>query len=217
MIGDQTFSRLGIFTDPELASIRITAQAGQVIYEPQTVAEHVYYVQRGEVRLFMVGSDGECRLVTIMGEGDWFGAGALARGSTYGMRATSHRLTQLVQVRSQDFLEVLLRRPEAMLELNRDLAARLQFATEGASSLVFGDCNQRLIKTLVRFSSSAASTPNDDGVELRITHDQLAQAIGVARETVSVALTQLKQQNLLQTGRNKLTFNPEVLRELGEN
>ena len=46
---------------------------------------------------------------------------------------------------------------------------------------------------------------------LRITHQQLAQAVGVARETVSLALTQLRQRNLLRTGRNQLFFNPDVL------
>ena len=46
---------------------------------------------------------------------------------------------------------------------------------------------------------------------LRITHQQLAQAVGAARETISLALTQLRQQKLLRTGRNQLFFNPEVL------
>ena len=41
---------------------------------------------------------------------------------------------------------------------------------------------------------------------------QLAQAVGVARETVSLALTQLRHQNLLRTGRNQLFFDPEALR-----
>ena len=66
----------------------------------------------------------------------------------------------------------------------------------------------------MRFSESAAATQHDGGVVLRITHQQLAQAVGVARETVSVALTQLRQRNLLRTGRNQLIFNPQALRDL---
>jgi len=107
---------------------------------------------------------------------------------------------------------VLSHRPEMALELNRQLAVKLQASRDDAARLVFEDCNARLIRTLLHFSSSAASQPREDGVVLRITHNQLAQAIGVARETVSLALTQLRQQNLLRTGRNQLFFNPDTLR-----
>jgi CRP-like cAMP-binding protein len=37
-------------------------------------------------------------------------------------------------------------------------------------------------------------------VILWMTHEQLAQAVGAARETVSLALTQLRQANVLRTG-----------------
>ena len=80
---------------------------------------------------------------------------------------------------------------------------------------VFDDCERRILKTLVDFSRTAAASPLDGGddVVLRITHHQLAQAIGVARETVSLALTKLRRQNLVQTGRNRLIFNPLALQE----
>ena len=48
---------------------------------------------------------------------------------------------------------------------------------------------------------------------LRCCHQQLAQAIGAARETVSLALTQLRQRNLLRTGRNRLSFIPGALED----
>jgi CRP-like cAMP-binding protein len=110
-------------------------------------------------------------------------------------------------------LAALVKNPANLVELNRQLASKLVNAHQEASRLVFEDCNQRLISALLRFSKSAASAPCDDGVVLRITHEQLAQAVGVARETVSLALTQLRQQNLLQTGRNQLVFNPDALRK----
>ena len=47
-------------------------------------------------------------------------------------------------------------------------------------------------------------------------HEQLAQAVGAARETISLALTHLREQNLLRTGRNQLFFNPDALQEFSE-
>jgi CRP/FNR family transcriptional regulator len=108
-------------------------------------------------------------------------------------------------------LQVLSQKPEALLALTRQLADRVVEARDDAAKLIFDDCRQRLVRSLIHFSRSAASTPHESGVVLHLTHGQLAQAIGVARETVSLTLTQLKQQNLLRTGRNRLYFDPETL------
>ena len=107
----------------------------------------------------------------------------------------------LVQVPVEKLIAALARYPDALIEFNRQLASRLGAAWEDAAELTFHDTNARLINMLLRFSRSAASTQHDDGVVLNITHSQLAQAVGAARETISLALTQLRQQNLVRTGR----------------
>jgi CRP/FNR family transcriptional regulator len=201
-----------LFAEPALAGRRITVGAGETVFHPDTPAENVYYIHRGQVRLYQVGAQ-DARLIEILGPDEWFGVGALARLRTQESRAIAVVPTVLTEVRADRLTQVLAHRPEMALELNRQLAAKLQSSRDDAARLVFEDCNQRLIRTLLHFSRSAASQPREDGVVLRITHNQLAQAIGVARETVSLALTQLRQQNLLRTGRNQLFFNPEALRK----
>jgi CRP-like cAMP-binding protein len=95
----------------------------------------------------------------------------------------------------------------------RQLARKLSAARRDAAELVFDDCRHRLLHTLLRFAGSSAASPHPHGVVLHITHRQLAQAVGVARETVSLALTNLRRQKLLHTGRNQLMFNPDELRD----
>ena len=52
-------------------------------------------------------------------------------------------------------------------------------AHDAAALLAFDDCNQRLVQTLLRFSRTAAATPQEGGeVVLSITHQQLAQPVG---------------------------------------
>src|SRR5439155_25198242 len=148
-----------------------------------------------------------------LGPGDWFGVAALAKAEKHGLRAVVVNAAMLSEARAERIYEVVAHNPEAALELSRQLAAKVQSAHDEAANLIFQDCNDRLIQTLIRFSHSAAATPTDEGVVLRITHHQLAQAVGVARETVSLALTQLRHRNLLRTGRNQLTFNPEALKQ----
>src|SRR3954470_3965640 len=201
-----------LVANPALGARRMSVAPGTVLYEPHTGATNLYVIHRGQIRTYHVGTDDYGRLIDILGPDAWFGEAALAKQATYGEQAIAVVPSVVSEIPAERFLSLLLQQPRAAVEVYRQLAAKLTAAREDAAGLVFDDCHSRLLKALVRFSRSAAASPHGDGVVLRITHEQLAQAIGVARETVSLALTQLRQQNLLRTGRNQLMFNPESLR-----
>ena len=203
-----------LLANPSLGARRLEVKAGATLHEPDTKADDLYYIESGQVRLYQIGPDDSSRLTDILGHGEWFGIAALAKADTYGTRAVVVSASILWALPAARLMELLGAQPKAAIELVAQLASRLGAAHDDAARLVFDDCNQRLIQTLLRFSRTAAATPQDDGeVILRITHEQLAQAVGAARETVSLALTQLRQRNLLRTGRNRLFFKPNNLQQ----
>src|SRR5688500_2497910 len=203
-----------LLAEPDLGGESVELEAGAAVHEPTDSAANLYFVRSGQVRIYQVGPDESARLVEILGPGDWFGAAALARATTYDTRAVAVSPTTVWQVPAEQLLALLSRQPELATAFIAQLADKLQQAREDAACLVFDDCNRRLIKTLLHFSRSAAATRREDGVCLRITHQQLAQAVGAARETISLALTTLRHKKLLRTGRNQLFFNPETLAKL---
>jgi CRP-like cAMP-binding protein len=183
-----------------------------VVFDQGSHAEHVYCIHRGQVRLFQTGPDGEERLVEILGPNQWFGCGALSDRATHVTRAVAASNGQLSKVSAAKLLEHVASNPEAAAQLIRTLARNVQIAREEAGKLQFQDCNSRLIDAMIRFSYSAAATVHGSDVTLHLTHAQLAQAVGAARETISLALTEMRQRNLVQTGRNRLLFNRDALR-----
>lgn len=208
-VGDVQWSQF--HDDPALGAKRLELEDGAVVYEPYSSARDVYYIHAGQVQTYEAGPDESARLLQILGPGEWFGEAALAAADWHSSRAVTASPTVLWVMPAERLIALLSNKPKAAAELIRQLASRLQTAREEANHLVFDDCNSRLVKTLLRFSKTAAATQQDNGtVMLRITHRQLAQAVGAARETVSLALTQLRQQNLLRTGRNRLQFSPEA-------
>ena len=200
-----------LLSQPSLEARQVEATTGTALFEPATPARHVFFVHSGQVRLYQPGPENSARLLEILGPGDWFGVAALAGAAEYGNRAVAVSSVVISEVPAEKWLGLLSQQPALATEWVGRLAGKLVAAREDAACLVFDDCNQRLIKTLLQFSRSAAATPHPEGVVLRITHQQLAQAVGAARETISLALTQLRQQKLLRTGRNQLFFNPGVL------
>ena len=210
-----------LIADANLASRRFDVPAGAAVYEPQTPARSLYLLHAGQVRVLLLtpgAGERAVRLLEILGPGDWFGAPALSGHPTYDTRAVAVTAVTASEVPADRLFAALPQHPAIATTLIRSLGAKLQTAYTEAANLVFDDTNRRLIKTLLQFSRSAAASPQAteegrQGVELRITHQQLAQAIGAARETVSLALTQLRQKNLLRTGRNRLSFSPDALED----
>jgi CRP-like cAMP-binding protein len=210
-----------MLSDAALGARRFQAVAGTAFYEADAPAKTLFYIHDGQVRIFQVGQIGQkasTQLVEILGPRDWFGIPALTsgEGARYGMRAVAVTTTTVSEVPAERLFAALPNQPAVARELISQLAGKLQTAYGHSANLVFDDTEKRLIKALLQFSRTSAAAPDEGdagegGVVLRITHQQLAQAVGAARETVSLTLTQLRQQNLLRTGRNRLRFNPRVL------
>jgi CRP-like cAMP-binding protein len=205
-----------LLSDPQLEGRPVAFKPGQIIYEGHGPAADFYLIQSGEVRLFWPGPQNTNRLVNILGPGNFVGLGSVAGMKTHGFRAVAVSDVKLLAVKGTRFLESLTDRPAAIAGLIHYMVGLLRRQAEDISGMAFDDCRQRLLRTLLRFSKSAAATPCEEGIVLRITHEQLAQAVGAARETVSLTLTELRVAKLLRTGRNRLIFDPRAIQEAVE-
>jgi CRP-like cAMP-binding protein len=214
-VAESPFSAL--LREPALGAHRIQVPAKAVIYQPGDPARNLYFIHHGQVRTYQVAPTGSRRLVEILGVNEWCGAAALARLEHYGEAAEAVVPTTVSIIATDRLFAHLVHDSAMAVELIKQLATKLAAFREDASGLVFEDCNHRLIRTLVHLSESPAASPSGEGVVVHITHQQLAQKVGVARETVSLALAQLRRRNLLRTGRNQLTFHPQALRESNNN
>lgn len=213
IIDAQAIGRL--LCDPHLGGQRIEINAGDVLHDVDTPAEYVYFVNRGQFRVYQLGTQAQndTRLAGIFGAEQWFGIAGIAGRLTYGFRTVAGTNSVVTAVPVARFLAAVGQDPILSKQFAQELATRLMETYDACARQVFDDCNGRLLKTLLSLTNSAVATPKGEEIELRITHQQLAQAVGAARETISLALTELRLQNLVQTGRNRLMFNPRALEE----
>ncbi len=206
-------SLVDLFHHRDLGAVPMRLPAGQSVENSHAhPCDHVFLILEGQVWNYQIGTGDNTRLVEILGPGEWFGASCLTEQSESKWQAVAAVDSQLLRAPAERLLDLLPEHPEATKSMILHLASKLRTARDETARVMFDDCNQRLIKTLLRFSRSAAARRQGTGVVLRITHQQLAQAIGAARETISLALTDLRRRQLLHTGRNQIYFEPETLR-----
>jgi CRP-like cAMP-binding protein len=187
---------------------------GQVAFSPGDRADKFYIVESGEIHVYAMAKDGGKRLLDIFGPKDCFGFTALGRLPTYGKLTKSVGESVLHVIDADHLRQVLASRSDLTLPLVETMAKQLYLAWAVERDYACADCRERLIHALLRFRDSPVAQQVPGGVELHMTHAQLAEAIGVVRETVSVCLIQLRIENLVQTGRNRIFFNPQDLSKL---
>jgi CRP/FNR family transcriptional regulator len=201
----------------EVNSRILSFSNGQTVFEPNDPASHLFLMQTGEIRLFQTGPNGRRSLLAILGPGELFGLSSLGRLAGYGKLAISVGDSEVIVVPADRLQNALLSHGNLAIQLVELLAHQLHSIWTEGSELFLEDCRFRLIRKLIGFAGSPAATPAPGGVELRITHAQLAQAIGAARETVSICLMELRRENLVETRRNRVIYDPERLRLVDAN
>ena len=196
----------------EVGSRVMNFSDGQTVFGPSDTATEFFLIETGEIRLFQSGVKGQKTLHTILGSGDLFGLSALSRPAIYGELATSVGDTGLRAVLTERLFVALHFRGDLAVQLIEFLAQQLNRVWTEGSELFSEDCRARVVRKLIEFASSPAASRHRAGLSLRMTHSELAQAIGAARETVSICLMELRRENLVETKRNRVIYDPQRLR-----
>lgn len=175
---------------------------GHVIYEPWPAL-----ISDGELRVFITAPDGRQLTVAYLHPGDIVGlAGLAGRRHPVGFQATTEgRLVQFDRDRFEHMLdtEPRLFRP-ALALMGRYMDAMLDEMALAA----FSDAGHRVVHHLL-----ALAVPDGTGrLVCTATHQQLADAAGTVRETVTHRLGELRDAGVVElTARGIVVVDPERL------
>ena len=159
--------------------------------------EMVYFIERGEVKLLMLSSEGKECLLAIHSSGDVFGELCLSGRAGRRETATAMEDTLLKKVPCAKFLERL--GTDSLLEgFVRYLAVRVAGQQEVIANLVTVDGEQRLGKTLLHMARQLGDKgPRSTRIGLRISQQELSNMIGTTRPRVSVFMQRFRNLGLI--------------------
>lgn len=187
---------------------------GQIIFAADEVADRVYLIEKGWVKIYRLSSDGrEVTVGSMRNPGEMMG---LAETVYHGKRtcfAGAISDVTLVLVSKKDFLEVLTHEHCFALKVAKLLAARMREAEAMVHELVCFQVPGRLALLLLKIGERCG-IPESDGViiELRLTHEEIAGMIGTTRQTVTSLLNTFKREKSIEfRGREIKILDPEKL------
>lgn len=233
------FAELGDDEIARVAEIAVerTYRKGSVIFFEEDLGDSLYVVISGAVKIYRVAPDGREKTLALLEAGEVFGEMALLEQAPRSAVAEALILTHLLVVLDRDFNRLIRAEPEIALSLLRVLSKRLRDMNLQLEDALFKDVRGRVIQTLLRLSERGREAdvakgrepevserrmdaPSSDGrrvIRLRLTHREIANLAGAARETVTRTLCQLQDLGYLAIeDRLIVIVDTGVLRELLE-
>ncbi len=188
-------------------------QRGTQLNTPAVTPGLMYLVLTGRLRAYQVTADGHELLLELIPEGGFDGLLSMA-----GMRGhfTEADADSIVASLALPTLERLISlEPRVAMNLMRLIVERLEGREEHLEAIVLHDPTQSLARQLLalgetlgrRHGTRLALTP-------RITHQMLADMLGVRRETVTLHLGRLTDLEALSVEKGKFFLDPAILKRI---
>jgi len=187
---------------------------GDLIFQKDDPGQSLFIIESGSVRIYVPGTQGADLTLAVMGPGDFFGDMSLLDGRPRSASAAAAADSVLLSLERSEFTSVMRSRPDAALSILAVIASRLRDSDQMASDLAFLDVSGRLARRLLDLSGTNG-VQREDGVLLQVTltQEELANMIGVTRESVNRNLSMFRRLGLIaREGRKIILRNPDGLR-----
>jgi CRP/FNR family cyclic AMP-dependent transcriptional regulator len=187
---------------------------GDVVFHKEDPGQSLYIVESGSVRIYLPSPQGADLTLTVLGAGHFFGDLSLLDGSPRSASASALTDSVLLSLERSDFTRLITSRPEAATAVLTVIARRLRETDQMASDLAFLDVGSRLARKLLELATShGVQRPDGVLLDVSLTQEELANMIGVTRESVNRNLSLLRRLGLVATaGRRLVLRDPEGLR-----
>ena len=194
--------------DIERIATIVTYAPGRILYRPGEKGTPLFLLLSGVVHLYHLSTDGR-KLITATPETDsCFGEVALLNNGTHSSFAEVIKEARICIINKHDIEQLAAHTPSITTALLKSAGQHFAQVEAQLVNTTFKSVNARLATLLLQL---AQGTQMVDG----LSHEELAEHLGTYRETVSVALRDLKETGTIELGRRHITIcNKGLLQEI---
>ena len=207
-------------TPPELAEIERkitmhTCERGRVFYLPGETGEVLYILKEGRVQLYRLSAEGRKLVIATLEPGTIFGEMSMIGQGMYDAFAEAAEPCMICVMRRRDVDALIRSKPQIALRLLELVAVRMQELETQLEDIAFRSVPVRLATLLLRLAGDSKGEALTAATVGGLTHQDLADMLGVYRETVTTALDNFRNNDIIAIGRRQLVLrNVPRLREL---
>jgi CRP/FNR family cyclic AMP-dependent transcriptional regulator len=162
------------------------------------VSDSLFYIISGTVTVLIEDDDGREMIVAYLNKGDFFGEMALfdqKESRSAWVRAKTE--CEVAEISYTKFVELVDTRPNILFALGKQMANRLRATTRKVGDLAFLDVTGRVAATLLQLCRQPDAMTHPDGMQIKITRQEIGRIVGCSREMVGRVLKTLEDQGLV--------------------
>jgi len=207
-------SEVDIFCDLDDAEMDAMAQAapmktytaGELVYTPHQPLETLFILKKGRIRIFRVSPDGRALTTAIIEPGTIFGEMVIVGQQMHDSFAEALDDVVVCVMTKADVRRLLLGDPRISARISETLGRRIGELEQKFSDAVFKSVPERIAGALVTLAAATSGRPLGRGVQVKLTHEQLAALAATSRETTTKILGEFADQGLITLGRGRITI-----------
>lgn len=170
--------------------------AKQLIIKEDDPSHDLYYIISGSVTVMIEDSKGNEIVLAYLNPGEFFGE--------IGLFGEDHSRTAFVRAKEKSEIAKIGYEklqslnnifPELLFSIATQMALRLRRTSRKVSDLAFTDVKGRVARTLLDLCREPDAMTHPDGMQIRITRQELGRIVGCSREMVGRVLKSLEEDD----------------------
>lgn len=197
--------------------IRRKYKKGQIVFFEGDVSDKFYIINSGKIKIFKYTKEGKEQILYILSEGDFIGYLSLLKKGKFDFNAEALEDVHVCMLTKDDFDKLVKKTPEISLKILENLHDRLVSLENLVQTLSTKDIEARIAGILINFAKEFGREESEGIIiEMPLSREEMANYIGVTRETMSRKLSSMEDDGVIElVGNKKIVIKDlEVLEEL---
>lgn len=196
--------------DFDRAGVRVVERrfgAKDTIFTPGDPDDQLYFLLSGTVRLYKIYGDYKEATTALLKDAGIFGKLNLVEGRWQDVFAEAITDVRVASIQKSTLTEVVKRRPDFAMKLFASFSERLRQSDEVIESLLHREVSTRLATLLLNLGERFGEG-NGSGtmLDVRLTHQDLANMIASTREAVSKVMSELQREGTIKVENRRIVI-----------
>lgn len=176
---------------------RVNYKKNSLVIRADDIPSGIYYIHKGYVKVYALSEKGQELTLIILKPHDFFPVVWAINDSPNTQFCEAITAVELSRAPKEEFIKFINDNPDVLREVLSKVLTRFEGLLERMEYLVFGNAHQKVASILI-ICAERFGIKKESKIVIRVplTHKDIANLIGLTRETISVELEKLEKLNV---------------------